>query len=306
MKLVALRLRKKALGLIAKNNPIKRRKSMVNRVNFHDMDVNEWYGVLARSVNEPVIDGIEMARFPHASVQRGYVGQADAEAMGVACNFHNYVTKWAAALGHPIGPGSSVLDFGCGWGRVQRVFSHEVDAANLYGVDVDFSAVAVCRNLGVPGQFHQIEPRGTLPHHDGMFDVIYAVSVFTHLSIVSADHWMAELYRTMKPGGVLAITVESREFLERIPAMAANPNNLRSELIARYAGQYEQLIADYDAGEFVFMANGTGDVRASEYYGDAAISEAFFRKQFGQYFRLVAYIEAHQHVGQAIIIAIKD
>jgi SAM-dependent methyltransferase len=279
---------------------------MTTRADFHDLDVHDWYSVLYRSVHEPVIDGVEMPRFPHGSVQRGYVGQADVEALGVACNFHSYVTKWADALGHPIGKDSRVLDFGCGWGRVQRVFWHEADAQNLHGVDVDFNAIAICRSLGVPGTFDLVAPDGALPHAEHTFDVIYSVSVFTHLSLKSADHWMAELARVAKPGCVFVFTVESRQLLERIPAIAAQPENVRAELIARYASQQGELLAAYDAGEFVFMANGTGDVRASEYYGDACISEAFFRKRFGHLFRLVAYVEAHNHVGQAIIVAVKD
>jgi SAM-dependent methyltransferase len=278
---------------------------MPNRTNFHDLTVENWYNVIYSSVHEPIIDGVEMPRFPHGSIQRGYVGQADVEALHVACNFHSYTTKWAEALGHPLTPDSKVLDFGCGWGRVQRVFWHEVDAQNLHGVDVDFSAVAVCRSLGVPGSFAKIEPEGTLPFADHTFDLIYAVSVFTHLSLKSADHWMAELHRVLRPGGVLSITVESRDLLERIPKIAANPENLRGELIARFADKQAELLADYDAGKFVFMPNGTGGVRDSAFYGDCVISEGFFREHWGKLFALHGYIEAHQHVGQAIIIASK-
>jgi Methyltransferase small domain len=145
---LAFRLRTRALRVLGATTIGKKVRQMTERVDFHDHAVQDWYNVLYRSVNEPIIDGVEMPRFPHGSIQRGYVGQADAEAMGVACNFHSYVTKWAEALGHPLQKTSSVLDFGCGWGRVQRVFWHEVDAANLHGVDVDFSAVSISRSLG--------------------------------------------------------------------------------------------------------------------------------------------------------------
>lgn len=279
---------------------------MSNRTNFHDLPVSDWYSVLHRSVREPIIDGVEMPRFPHGSIQRGYVGQADSDAMQVACNFHSYATKWAEALGHPLHKDSKVLDFGCGWGRVQRVFWHEVDAQNLQGVDVDFSAIAVCRTLGVPGTFQTIAPDGSLPFDDASFDMIYSVSVFTHLSLKSADLWMGELHRTMRRGGVLVITVESREFLERIPKMAAEGGSARSELVGRFVDQQQAFLQDYDAGKFVFMPNGSGGVRDSEFYGDAVISEAFFRERWGHLFTLHGYVDAHQHVGQAIIIATKE
>jgi ubiquinone/menaquinone biosynthesis C-methylase UbiE len=278
----------------------------MSRTDFSDLPVHEWYQAVNRSIYEPVIDGVEMARFPHGSVQRAYVGVADDQALFAAANFHSYVTKWAEALGHPLTRSSRVLDFGSGWGRVIRYFWHEVAAENLFGVDVDFDAVAACRNLGVPGTFHVVSPTGVLPFENGFMDMIFGVSVFTHLSLKSADHWMSELHRVAKPGCVLGITVESRKYLEQTASMS-EANNLRAQLAMRYKAEIPKMLADFDAGKFVFMANGTdGTVRDSEFYGDAIIPESFMRDHWGHLFRPVAYIEAHEHVGQAIVIAVKD
>jgi len=276
------------------------------REDFHDVSLDDWYSIVYRSIREPVIDGIDMPRFPHPSIQRGYVGVADEQALYVGRNFHNYVVQWAEALGHPLTKDSKVLDFGSSWGRVIRFFWREVDAKNLFGVDVDFDAVATCRNLGVPGTFDVIKPDGTLPYQGPTMDLIFAVSVFTHLSLKSADHWMTELHRVAKPGCIVAMTVESRKFIEQIPRLPETPENLRQELMMRYKAQVPQMLSDYDAGKFVFMENGTGGVRDSEFYGDAAISEQFFRARWGHLFRVCGYVEAHEHLGQAFLVAIKD
>jgi len=276
------------------------------RTDFHDVPVEDWYGIVYRSIYEPVIDGVEMPRFPHGSIQRAFVGGADEQALYIARNFHDYATQWCTALGHPLRPDSSVLDFGSSWGRVIRFFWHEVKAENLYGVDVDFDAVATCRNLGVPGNFSVIKPDGALPYPGPMMDMIFSVSVFTHLSLKSADHWMAELHRVMKSGGVLVMTVESRKFLEQVASLPANPDSLRQQLVLRYKDRIGDMLAEFNAGKFVFMENGTGGVRDSEFYGDAVIPEAFFRERWGHLFRLVGYVEAHEHVGQALVIAVKD
>jgi len=279
----------------------------MTRTDFSELPAEDWYTIVYRSIYEPEIDGIEMPRFPHGAIQRAYVGSADEEALNIARNFHDYTTQWAEGVGHPLHRDTQVLDFGCGWGRVSRFFWHKVAPQNIYGVDVDSDAIAACRNLGAPGTYHVVEPLGSLPLETSSMDLIYAVSVFTHLSLKSADHWMKELHRVARPGGVLAITVESRKFLEGAAELPdGGDDSLRSQLVSRYKSHIPELLADFDAGKFVFMENGTGGVRDNEFYGDAAIPESFFREQWGDLFRLVAYVEAHEHLGQAFVLAVKE
>lgn len=276
------------------------------RQNFHNVDLESWYAIVQRSIREPTIEGVELPRFPHPSIQRSYVGAADDAALEQARNFHNYMIQWSKALGHPIDLNSRVLDFGSSWGRVTRYFWHEVDRANLYGVDVDADAVAVCINLGVPGQFSVVAPDGRLPYSDGTMDHIFAVSVFTHLSETSADHWMSELYRAAKPGCVLALTLESRQFIEEITSLSSKSASLRHTLLAQHKERVPQMLRDFDAAKFVYMENGTGDGRSSQYNGDAAVSADCFQQKWGKLFRLCGYVEAHEHLGQAFAVAVKD
>ena len=46
-----------------------------------------------------------------------------------------------------------------------------------------------------------------LPYADGMFDFVYANSVFTHVPCSLMDRWAAELRRIIRPGGFLIISV---------------------------------------------------------------------------------------------------
>ena len=271
------------------------------RTDFSDKPVHEWYNIVYRSIYEPVIEGVEMPRFPHGDIQRAYVGSADEQALYKARNFHDYVTQWSAALGLPLRSDTNVLDFGCGWGRVSRFFWHEVASDHIHGVDVDFDAVAVCRNLGVPGKYALVRPDGALPFADRSMDLAYAVSVFTHLALPSADHWMKELARVVRPGGVLAVTVESRKFLEQIPSIDPATTSLRGQLMARYREAVPGLLERFDNGEFVLLGNGDPPGEVTQTI--AAIPESFFRSRWGADFEVRAYVEAHEHLGQALVLA---
>jgi SAM-dependent methyltransferase len=100
-----------------------------------------------------------------------------------------------------------VLDFGCGCGRTVRWFLQQPGFPEIHGVDVDAEAIEWCRDNLTGGCFvctHKVPP---LPYQGGHFDVIYGISVFTHLNESMQDLWIMELRRVLKPDGVLIFTV---------------------------------------------------------------------------------------------------
>ena len=52
----------------------------------------------------------------------------------------------------------------------------------------------------------------------GSFDLIYCLSVFTHLSEPLGRFWMGELARVLKPGGHLLITTHGDHYLPMLTA----------------------------------------------------------------------------------------
>ena len=78
---------------------------------------------------------------------------------------------------------ATMLDFGCGWGRLIRLmlwFSHP---DKIFGIDAWERSLQVCADHRVPGSFAQCDQViEDLPFEGLQFDLIYAFSVFTHLS----------------------------------------------------------------------------------------------------------------------------
>lgn len=103
------------------------------------------------------------------------------------------------------------LDFGCGCGRISR---HLLNARiALTGVDVDRSQVRwAARHL--PGRWLGILPEPPLPFPPGSFDVVFSVSVFTHLDESQQLAWLGELRRVLRPSGRLVASTHG-------PALAA-------------------------------------------------------------------------------------
>jgi SAM-dependent methyltransferase len=119
----------------------------------------------------------------------------------------NLIKEQLGKIGEPFAPGMRVLDFGCGCGRVLQWLMMWAPFTEFYGVDVDEQAIRWCRQSLKPAHFDVSNPRPPLPYPDGYFEVIYCISVFTHLDEEMQDPWLRELKRVLKPTGTLLFTV---------------------------------------------------------------------------------------------------
>lgn len=109
---------------------------------------------------------------------------------------------------------SAILDFGCGCGRVIRHFQQL--PGELHGCDQDVGAVKWCRRHLQRGTFvvNRLEP--PLPYRDGQFDLVYALSVFTHLPETMQRPWIRELRRVLVPRGHLIISLHGAAYLDAL------------------------------------------------------------------------------------------
>lgn len=117
--------------------------------------------------------------------------------------------------------GNKVLDFGCGNGRLLGSLNKE--NIDYYGTDVSEKLINLAKN-GYSGKnirFLKINSSQTsLPFEENFFNVIYSIAVFHHIPSEKLRLEIArELFRTLKPGGVIAATVWNlwrKKYLKRI------------------------------------------------------------------------------------------
>jgi SAM-dependent methyltransferase len=104
----------------------------------------------------------------------------------------------------------ALLDFGCGCGRVVRHWSGL--PGDVYGSDIHPRLVEWCRRHLRFGRFGRNGLEPPLPHREGTFDLVYALSVFTHLPEALQRPWMQEMRRVLAPGGWLLITTHGESY----------------------------------------------------------------------------------------------
>jgi SAM-dependent methyltransferase len=108
--------------------------------------------------------------------------------------------------------GKRVLDFGCGCGRILRWFlPHVEDGCELVACDIHAPTIEWMRANYPPGvRFDANEHEPPVREPEASFDLIYAGSVFSHLTDWAP--WLLEMRRLLRPGGLLVASLHGRGF----------------------------------------------------------------------------------------------
>ncbi|MGH8177581.1 MAG: class I SAM-dependent methyltransferase [Steroidobacter sp.] len=271
---------------------------------FGHLRDSQWLKILKRSIKEPLIKGVRLPGFASSEMQRHTVGSDYEHTLGEAFNFYTYVKDVCDRNGVPIRQGSEILDFGVSWGRIIRFFLKDVEPETLHGVDTSAEFLGVARQTGVPGHLHQIDPLGRLPYAEPLFDLVYAYSVFTHLPEHVQDHWLAEIARTLKPGGMFVATVEPPRFLEFFAPLDPDDKSLHPwhAAMAKKIRGDAGLSARLQASGFTYIPDGDG---IDEVYGDCVMTPAYVREHWGRFFEIIDYLDDPQRFWQAVVVARK-
>ena len=111
-----------------------------------------------------------------------------------------------------------LLDFGCGCGRVLRHWSGLAGRVEIYGSDYNPRLIRWCAANLPFAHFSVNDLQPPLSFDDEFFDVVYALSVVTHLPEPLGRLWIAELSRVLRPGGLLLLTTHGDSYLDRLTA----------------------------------------------------------------------------------------
>jgi SAM-dependent methyltransferase len=164
-----------------------------------------------------------------------------------------------------INASSRILDFGCGCGRIISWFHNLHPNTQFYGTDIDAEAITWCReHLSERGNFSVNEAMPPLPYSDGFFDLVYSISIFTHLPEDMQFAWLKELQRVCKPGAYLLLTVHGE--------------HLFPSKIASYKSQFE------DRGFYYFVENKTDGL--PEFYQTSFHTESYVRNRWSNFFEI--------------------
>jgi SAM-dependent methyltransferase len=163
----------------------------------------------------------------------------------------------------------AILDFGCGCGRTLRWFELQTEHSRFFGADIDREAIAWCGQHLTRASFLT---NGSLPPSGfaaDSFDLIYAISVFTHLDEEYQFCWLYELQRITKPSGIVLISTHGDAHINNVPP------ELATEIRKR--------------GMF-FLKSGGWRGMFPAWYQDSFHTKEYILREYSTYFDILDYI----------------
>jgi 2-polyprenyl-3-methyl-5-hydroxy-6-metoxy-1,4-benzoquinol methylase len=180
---------------------------------FRGLDTDLWALLLTLEYDAYPHLRAALPDVPDLSLQQQWTGVSGAALAAQSAAFTRRLYERFAQHGARPLSEATVLDFGCGWGRLTRMVARDVPRERLFGCDPSQDILDVCRDTGVPARFARSEFLPDRIPFDEQFDVAFAFSVFTHLSEPAHERCLRALHAALRPGGVLVVTVRPPSYL---------------------------------------------------------------------------------------------
>jgi SAM-dependent methyltransferase len=172
----------------------------------------------------------------------------------------------------------AILDWGCGCARVAR-FVAEFGPRKLVGIDIDPDNIQWCQNNVTRAEFAHIALDPPTRFAGETFDLVYGISVFTHLAEIDQDRWLAELQRITKPGGAVLMSIQSEIAFFRADS------------------DFQRFLALEKNGFYVYgrcsdLDEVMPEMKESEYYKNVFHSRRYIYEHWSRYFEIVDVMDA--------------
>jgi SAM-dependent methyltransferase len=110
---------------------------------------------------------------------------------------------------------ADILEWGFSTGRVLRHWRDLAPSARLWGCDIDAEAIGWgWGNLWPPVRVFQCSPAARIALPDDSMDLVYGISVFTHIA-TEPEAWLMELRRITRPGGHVFVSINDEHVWAR-------------------------------------------------------------------------------------------
>ena len=176
----------------------------------------------------------------------------------------------------------NILDFGCGCGRT-LISLKDNNTCNFFGTDIDQEAIRWCQHNLKFAKFDINQALPPLKYESGKFDLVYVISVFTHLNEELQFLWLDELKRITKSKGILLLTINNIDLLKPLISKKENFSTVTKTGFVHHKGDFFQ-------GTF------------PDWYQNAYHSKEYVMRNYSKYFKILNYIPKGMNNLQDVVL----
>lgn len=239
-------------------------------------DDDFWFWLNAAGPAAPGAGSL-VAPLPSEAIQKRLTGTYGVQSLLHGFNQYRIIKTLLQKHNRSLAEQTRILDFGAGYGRLLRFFRKDAPGAQLTGTDIDTELVTWCRAHMPFGEWLQNEAAPPLPVEGASCDLVFAFSVFSHLSEQSHAEWLAELRRVLVPGGLAIVTVW-------------NHPRTTAEYHQHHFPDYAEATRRYEAGLFCYS---NLRYHGSPTYGEALVPLAYIGRHWTRTLSLLDWVQDH-------------
>lgn len=251
----------------------------------------------------------DLPRLPDEWIQKAFTSKSYSDAFLQAFEAVEMFVHGAQQLGCSIHNDSTLLDFGCGWGRITQAAYRYFDPRRIIAADVQKNALGICENTGLNAKLILINNQEALDLPDNSLDFVFSYSVFSHLSEKLHKKWLKELHRVLVPGGCLALTTRAENMIRHAMALSEKGKDTLTSQQAKIVEAFshpEIMISELEKGSYVFRSYKEVAKNLDADYGEAFIPEKYVARNWVGMFPNYVYYQPNGAVDQAVVIARKS
>ena len=145
----------------------------------------------------------------------------------------------------------SILEWGCGVARVIRHFTALMDKnVDIYGVDINEKMIQWNATNINNIKFTTCSYYPPTKFDDNKFDLIYCISVFTHIEFEYQEKWIAEIHRILEPNGIFLFTTHGKKYHSTLLENEINALVNKGYYTKSYHQKGHRMMATYNTKEY--------------------------------------------------------
>jgi ubiquinone/menaquinone biosynthesis C-methylase UbiE len=140
-----------------------------------------------------------------------------------------------------------ILEWGCGVARIIRHIPVYVDKDSIvYGADINTGMIEWNVNNIPNVTFQKIDYCPPTSFHDNQFNLVFALSVFTHIEVNFQAKWVAEIHRIISENGIFLFTTHGNKYNINLDEDEKKALDIQGALTIDYKQKGHRMMSTYN------------------------------------------------------------